>query len=738
MRKICSDNRDHLSSGLLVAWLAVVAWGVWMHVASSEEPLIGDARTYWLKAENFWHSVGEKRVFNPFDLYPTIRPPGTVLMSYPFGFGESTRGFLFRSIYLPIILTAGAIYLAARSIPSTSARVDGVCLALFMCSLPLFYHFEYHLASPTYWGLVDAFFAGTAALAVSFALLGGACASPLATVAAALLTGVSFSIKPAGLFVIPLTAASFGLAVGVNLATVAAGATRKKFSQSFWLGIAAFVLINGSLIYVGMHSGYFSSENVALGNQALTWFRGEAWALPSLSGLAWNVHASLSFVFVGALVLTISAGLFTFRRLRGIATNRSSATAFAGWISAILYLGVGVWFWMVYTGGSQIRYFYPFVLSAAVCLVPLSLLILDGTNAIVKTLARCVLILPSLNIAVLLALGNPPLGWQELSGVNISIHPKPDLALARRLLNEIRERKESAVVYEEPGTAAKIESHWGAYPTPAVIESYWGFELTAHPELPNISVTAPYDFLHPSAHRLKEIANADFLLFPMVRNPSERARRLNIREVLDYPTEQDVFQAWLSTLSTEDGVELFDENNDFRILRVIDSDKLTAALEVFRSGRTWGKVFTEANPRSRLWLSEDEIMARVNGGDAVRTDAVFGQIFSVKAVAVRRNNMELQVEAWWTPIGEKMPPGAWFFWVHLIGKAGAIVGTEAKLPHFARAPSPDQFRTSLASMQFMPDGLPKSIAFGFYRLQMGRPEALEANQGGRFVIMPLQ
>lgn len=718
---------------LFIAWLAFIAWAVWRHVQLSQEPLLGDARSYWLKAHNFWHSFGEKSLFNPFDLDPTVRPPGTVLMSYPFGITESFKGFLFRSIYLGIALTAGAIYVAAHSIRSSVARrIDVPCVALFMCALPLFYHFEYGEGSPTYWGLVDVYLAGSAALAVSLAMLGAARASPTVTVLSALLSGLCFTVKPAGLLVILLTVVCwFSVRITVNIATASAGMQRKKFWPPFGAGITAFALIDGSLIYAGRHSKYFSSENLAFGNRALTFLR-EDWLSLTPRALAWNLHTSLSFMLIVALVIMLSAGLLHFRRRSGVVMNLSSAAAFAGWTTAILYLGIGAWFWTIYTGGSQVRFFYPFALSAAVCLVPLSLLILDRTNATLRTLIRFVLILPSLNIAILLVLTNPPSNWQRLSGVNISIHPKsPDVVLAGQLLSEIRERKQGAVIYEDMSRAL-------------VIESYWGYELVAHPELPNIRVMGPYNFVRPAAYRLEEIANSDFLLFPVVRDPSERARRLGVREVLNYPAEQEVFQAWFSTLDAEHGVAVFGETEEFRILRVVDHDRLETALQAFRSGRTWGNVFIEANPQSQLWSSEDEISARVRSGSAVWTDVEFGHVFGVEAVALRRNNTELQVEAWWTPIGEKMPCGEWFLFVHLIDEGGAIlINTAVKLPSDLRSPSPRQFRSSIATVQVEPGVAPKAIAFGFYRSQGNRAETLQANKGRRDwedhrVILPLQ
>ncbi|KRE06931.1 hypothetical protein ASE63_23555 [Bosea sp. Root381] len=99
---------------LVTLWLVFVAWSVWRSVEISEQPLIYDAVTYWLKARNFWGEITQGNFVNPLNVEPTGRPPGTVLMSYPFGFDASVKGFLFRSTFLAIALTVACPHQVAR------------------------------------------------------------------------------------------------------------------------------------------------------------------------------------------------------------------------------------------------------------------------------------------------------------------------------------------------------------------------------------------------------------------------------------------------------------------------------------------------------------------------------------------------------------------------------------------------------------------------------------------------
>ena len=97
----------------LAVWLSYLGFEAWNHASHSVQTPWGDAISYLQKAVAFWGAVHDGGWFNPFDLEPTIRPPGTVLMSYPFGITDDFHGFYFRSVFLPILCTVVAVYIAA-------------------------------------------------------------------------------------------------------------------------------------------------------------------------------------------------------------------------------------------------------------------------------------------------------------------------------------------------------------------------------------------------------------------------------------------------------------------------------------------------------------------------------------------------------------------------------------------------------------------------------------------------
>src|SRR5262249_31628224 len=128
---------------------------------------------YYWKAYDLWVAIDRGQWFNPLNVEPTSRPPGTVLMSYPWGFDKDPRGFYFRSIFLPAVLMILAPLVAAggRSGPESQRRWPAAALAILASTPSLFYYFALGPQDPfvSYWGLVDGFLSGVGALAAACA-----------------------------------------------------------------------------------------------------------------------------------------------------------------------------------------------------------------------------------------------------------------------------------------------------------------------------------------------------------------------------------------------------------------------------------------------------------------------------------------------------------------------------------------------------------------------------------------
>src|SRR5450759_3536200 len=97
---------------LVIIWLLYLAVAIWQRALHSAQPPLFDPLSYMQKALYFWRAVEQGTLVNPFSLEPSVRPPGTILMSYPFGFSPDFRGFYFRSVFLPILCVVAAVYIA--------------------------------------------------------------------------------------------------------------------------------------------------------------------------------------------------------------------------------------------------------------------------------------------------------------------------------------------------------------------------------------------------------------------------------------------------------------------------------------------------------------------------------------------------------------------------------------------------------------------------------------------------
>lgn len=114
--KICDScsTKKWLPHVLVLAWCVFLGITIWLHAARSQQPPIYDALTYIQKGKTFWDNIGHGVWINPLNIEPTVRPPGTILMSYPIGFSPDFHGFYFRSIFFPVLALIAAVYMVSN------------------------------------------------------------------------------------------------------------------------------------------------------------------------------------------------------------------------------------------------------------------------------------------------------------------------------------------------------------------------------------------------------------------------------------------------------------------------------------------------------------------------------------------------------------------------------------------------------------------------------------------------
>ena len=726
--------KQRLPQVLVVLWLVFMGCALWAEADRTEQPPFYDAISYAQKAKNFWANLHQARPANPLNLEPTIRPPGTVLMSYPFGFSSDVRGFFFRSVYLPILLLVAAVYVVGFAREARrSERWSLALIALYLSTLPMFYQ----LGGGMFWGMVDNFLAGVAALCIA------ACARSVKhqslqwVFVTALLAGLCLLIKPSGLLIMAVVGMSWLLTVLLTLKAVWLERQRRKVVLQFLgSGLALFVVIFGSTLYSSFSSRYLSTENITGGAQAVRLLvedRGNI--TPHL--LNYMIQTSFGYPL---LLGVIAVGVLSVARWRSSALPTGwSKPLLAGQANAALCcFSIGAWFWLVKTGGTQVRYFFPFALMGLVCLVPFALWIFNTLSTTARICLWILLVIPAINLALLLVLPEPPSLWQKLTGINLASGTlRQEVQLAEAMVGEARRQGKHLVLYAVSFGGSVATG--GSVPA-GVLESTIFWESVLHPADPGISIQRPVDWVRHNTFRFEEIFQADYILFEPVRDPVTQGEILAQRSINTFEQESGLVQAWFSRADKEDGVAAVSTTSNLRLLKVVDSAKLEKALAVLEHQYTWRPEFREANPK--LWWKEQELAEFEKLHKPQVMNVRFGDTIKLHALTLSHHEDQITVRLWWERLAAT-PEKEWFFFFHLINEKGEILANNA-LPMNQRGPLlPDQsIRFDTITFINPPGHKTVALATGIYHVVNGEPQTVAADNGVRDwnnhrVILPL-
>jgi len=651
-----TPGRDRLPFAVLAAFLALLGTLVFLRVQETRQEPFFDVLSYASKAKAFWDAAGEGKPFNPLDLEPAIRPPGTVLVTYPFGFSDEYRGFYFRTVFLPVVLFALALWTAGRR---AREREGGAWLVLVLVvafsSLPLFYQFEPARPSPVYpwptcWGLVDTALGAVAALAAAFVARGAPARSTVLTAAGIVLAAFCLFIKPSGILVM-------GAVFLVWFLSLFPWRKQGRADRYVAACLGAFLLVYGAALYAALLSRYLSPETLSLGEKAMEVLLSE-WPLERWGPvLLRQVHFSVGLhwlVFLAAIA--VLAGVS--RRNRE--TEREGEPPSRSWIPATLaVLGIGLWFWLVATGKSQVRYFYPFLLMAAVLVFPPLLEVLGRTGNSLKKVLAGLALLPPLALFVLLLPGKPFPCAGPILGVHVDSGGLADVARqAGALVEEAGKRGRNLIVY------LPSEDHGNA-----VFAGVGGYRRLIDPGKPSFFSRTAIRWDRPPVIVLAEMASADFILFEPVSPPAEAARVLQEAFAPDFPSEKRLVRSWLTGLDpSSSGVAVRSETS-LRLLEITDRERFDRAVDGLRDRHGWREIFEEANPRR--WLTGEGMALELSGGTSVAGGIRFGGRFSLEGLEMRRDENGLVLDLFWKSLDEARLDGIVF--LHMVNAEGVIL-----------------------------------------------------------------
>jgi hypothetical protein len=643
----------------ITVWAVLVGVLLWRITGSTIDPPVWDAFSYYQKGFNFWTTVEAGHWPNPFNIEPTVRPPGVILLTHPFGLTENFAGFYFRSVYLPIVLLISAVYVAGftRTLP-WPGHVVLAAIALALAGMPMIYQFQPNeeLASQLTWGMVDNFLAGIAAVALAATIRSVRTLSLIWAITAAAFGAFAFLVKPSGILVMALTGLSWVLLIANAVEwNIRAGLRKNPALRRFLaLGLIGASIIFAITTFAAITSNYFSVANLAFAARVIEVLDRDFIAILNVALFKRLITISIGFVIPIIFVIGLTAAIMS-RSQRGAA------------ITAAFSLMLGIWFWIIETEVSEIRYFVPFMVMAVIATTPALINLSNQMPKAAVLASGFAAITPTLAITLLLLQPNPSLDAQRMWGINLSRHPY-----------EAETKQAEAFLASERANGSDTLRFYLAditKPSSTIAAVVMNHQLAGR-GLPAIRLDIPVTWQRASGYGFEEIERADFVAVEPYTDEAERAQVLSTKVVADFATERKIIRAWFTTLGTDDGVEIESETK-VRILKIVDRSKLEAAWQRLENAHEWRAEFLKVNPRR--WWSENDIGAWSTPGTLLPdqlTSQLRGSsenVMTWRAISMNTTDTSIEVRVLLRAATTNIETNDWYLFAHLIETDGKIV-----------------------------------------------------------------
>src|SRR5438445_2911264 len=384
------------------------------------------------------------------------------------------------------------------------------------------------------------------------------------------------------------------------------------------------------------------------------------------------IHTSFGYILPATTILVFVFSLGS----RSIFQTSRSRRTFAGMaVAPGIALVVGLWFWIVATRISEIRYFYPFALAAITYSAPLILTILSWGSRRAIHCVRIIWLIPCLNLALLLVQGEPPVAWRKLSGVSVvSGSGRSEVDQARRLIARVRSKGKNAVAYAlDIGLQSDIFASVADYA--AILD----------PGKPRLTVKVPVGWEGVPVFRLEDLEYSDFVLAPSIRPPNTWGVLPTSGAMRDFSAEGMLIRAWLGSVTENDGMATVSDS-PVRVLQVTNRTKLGASLDRLVSEHSWPERFLQANPKE--WWTPTELQQSFSQFRPQAIDVDFDGMFKVNAIALQHTKDSVTIRLWWQSTREH--EGDWNFFCHIIDEHGKMLDNYATPLRGQAPPSEDR------------------------------------------------
>jgi hypothetical protein len=565
-------------------------------------PPLYDGFSYALKANHFWAAVHQRHWFNPLNVEGVMRPPGTVVFSYPLGWTPDFRTYYFNVIYFPIAIFVAALWLIGR--PFCTNLADAGLLAALsatLATLPIFYHFEPNpqLADTINLGQMDAALAAVAALAAALTIRGVWELRLSWTLAGIAASAFSALIKPAGFVVIAL------LSVGWAVYTASRFCNRKIECRAVWKYVVkagvCYVFCYGLFAFWCLNSRYLSRDTIEAAKAGQSLLQSEFGA-PHLRELVSTTWALFNIAFgwqglVLAIAICVAVIWSFFKR-----DTPKWHILWPGIITSALAIFGGGYFWLFVAGSPEIRYFFPFLAVALAGLFPVLLQLAQSVGKQRLWLLLTVLSLPLPLLTGLLLVRHPPVVLERLLRINLTSGAYvEEIQSAQALVHKARVEGRDLLLYlAGDDTIAGIFECVGMY------------ESLIAPREKTFITSRPITWKGPRMFHLDELANSDYVLFTPIPDQPQVSRFLVQPLVADFSQELLVVRSWLTVAEPSTGLMLEKQMPRLRLYKVVDREKLRDALMTLLRSHRWRETFYATNGSKWFTGSERDTTPQAN------------------------------------------------------------------------------------------------------------------------------
>ncbi len=571
---------------LLLILLVVIGFGIHRKSAVTAIPPTHDSFHYYLKSKGVWEQLRHGAILNTLNVAePVMRPPGGVLVSYPFGFSKDYRGFFFRNAFMPIVIFASALWLLALhfTVPGRQRWMASAFIGGFS-SFSMFYHFTFNpeidgrweFYHP--WGMQDCLLASAGVLATVLLTLSARKRSLLLSILGAVVGSWMLLIKPAGALLMVLV---FWLWIAEVL--ILHWPLRRAWCNDRGLRqyiVSTSVIIGilfSATVILSVSTKYLSAETRSLFTSGLKLVLDFTHPLsPGLMNQL--VLPSLGWHWFVFLVVAIAVLAVTHFRdaVKGCATPEN-------WrLPAVLVGFSGGLYWWICTAGQQVRYLFPFLLILVAGILPDLLLLTRRFRLWSCWVLGLGSLVPTILVTGLVFAKHPSLELQRAIGVSVTTDGlKEDAAIASHVMADARARQTLTCGYLLTDDASF-----------AVIHSITELERSLEPDKPFVAWYASWDWQRGFLVSRAELLRSSYVLFR--RATANADAILKQEDLTTWTSEAAFFKVWLEQLGEQDGVRLV-MRDKLCLLEIVDWLKFDHAFESMMAGRKWRDAFIAEN-----------------------------------------------------------------------------------------------------------------------------------------------